>query len=337
MNRRRFVIIGCGRIAYRHAEQILKRGEITAVCDPDPEKLRLFTQKYKVPGFPDVQSLFSATTASVAVVCSPNYLHTEHSAHALQKGMHVLCEKPLCLTKTDGHRLAKLVNPGGPQLFVVLSARYHPVIRRLKSQLNAGLLGRVLSFQLNASWNRNADYYRLSSWKGQAGKDGGILFTQFSHYIDALTWCLGDIDPVAVNTRNFIHSATIEGEDTGTALLESSGGAIGSLHWTVNSTSRNMEISLVLIGEKGSVKIGGTYMDELQFESLEQPQAPENFVRSADLIDEQPRSHHDQVYLDLERALDDKENSMPGISEALQSVSLIEKIYSCSKRQVNQG
>lgn len=336
MNRRRFVIIGCGRIAYRHADQILKTGEITAVCDPDPEKLQLFTQKYKVPGFQDAESLLANVNASVAVICSPNYLHTEHTAIALQKGMDVLCEKPLCLSATDGSRLSKLAYPGGPQLFVVLSARYHPVIRRLKNQLDMGLLGRVLSFQLNASWNRNPDYYRQSSWKGQQEKDGGILFTQFSHYIDALTWCLGDLTPVAVNTRNFIHSATIQGEDSGTALLESAGGAIGAFHWTVNSTGRNMEISLVLIGEKGSVKIGGTYMDELQFESLEQPQATENFIRSADLIDDQPKSHHDQVYLDLQRALDGKDNSMPGITEALRSVSLIEKIYSCSKRQLHQ-
>lgn len=328
----RFVLVGCGRIARRHAIQINRIGILAGVCDPNPEILAGFRKEFSVPAFETPQELFSGTMADVAVICSPNGLHAHHAQLALSHGLHVLCEKPVLINPDQAAPLRQAIQDSGKMFFSVLSARFHPVIRQLRSTLSSGDLGNVLSFSLSASWNRQADYFQKSSWKGKAELDGGILFTQFSHYIDAMCWCLGEIHPLAVQTANFLHAGIIDQEDTGVAILQTGQGALGNLHWSVNSYRRNLEISWLILTEKGSFKIGGEYLQKLEYEcsvNSEKKLAAEIPQPSANA----DHSHHYQIYDELIKALHGTPHLLPDLQEALASIQLIREIYQLSGKQ----
>ncbi|ULQ53838.1 Gfo/Idh/MocA family protein [Flavihumibacter fluvii] len=324
--RNRFVIIGCGRIAHRHISEVNRIGKLVGVCDPDQVKLAAFTQQYAVPGFTGVQEMLDNCPAEVAVICSPNYLHIQHIKDVLEHRLDALCEKPLCIFSDEAAGLEQLMASAGKRVFLVLSARFHPVIQWLRQQIQQGNLGRILSFQLNACWNRTPLYYEQSNWKGKELEDGGILYTQFSHYLDALLWCLGTLRPLAVKRTNTLHHLTIEGEDTGVALLQTGGDAVGTFHWTVNSTTKNMEISLLVIAEKGTLKIGGQYMDKLEYEVVLNTGTTNTLLDEKTLV--ASGSHHDLIYDQLALAMDHQPHQLPGITEGLAAVQLIEAIYS---------
>jgi UDP-N-acetyl-2-amino-2-deoxyglucuronate dehydrogenase len=333
----RFVIIGCGKIAHRHAAQVKKIGRLIGVCDPNPDKLAIFSQQYNTTGYSDPLNMMENCDASVAIVCSPNYLHITHIKLALSRNLDVLCEKPICISTGETDDLDEFIKKSGKRLFIVLSARYHEQIINLKNQFSRKELGRLLSFQLNACWNRNPEYYQESDWKGRQGKDGGILLTQFSHYLDAMIWCLGDLEPISVKRVNFMHQDTIAGEDTGVSILTTADGAIGTLHWTVNSAIKNMEISLLVVCEKATLRLGGQYMEELEYIRMENRN--EGWLRIKDEtgqpeIPSGPRSHHDLVYAQLNLALQNKPHSLPGLAEGLKSVALIESIYAISQNHI---
>ncbi len=327
---KRFVIIGCGRIAHKHAEQANRIGLLVGACDPDQTVLDQFTQQYGISGYTDTAALFHNCQADLAIICSPNFLHITHIKLALEHGLDVLCEKPLCIDVAEAEGLKTVLARSANQVFLVLSARFHQEQIKLKQQISDGELGKLLSFQLNACWNRGNEYYEKSTWKGTLQQDGGILYTQFSHYLDALIWCLGNIQPIAVRRSNRLHGSSIEGEDTGVALLQTQDNCIGTFHWTVNSTGRNMEISLLLIGEKGTKKIGGEYMDVLEYEHI--IGQPEPGLQQQEL--KQPGGHHDKIYDQLALALDNLPNNLPGITEGLAAVNLIAAIYALPQEPV---
>lgn len=327
---KRLVIIGCGRIAHRHAGQAKRIGLLVGACDPDQTVLDQFIRQYDIPGYTDLASLFQNCHADLAIICSPNFLHITHIKMALEHGLDVLCEKPLCIDVVEAEGLKKVLAVSAKRVFLVFSARFHQELITLKQQISDGEFGKLLSFQLNACWNRGNEYYEKSPWKGTLQQDGGILYTQFSHYLDALIWCLGEIKPIAVSRSNRLHGTSIEGEDTGVALLKTQDNCIGTFHWTVNSTGRNMEISLLLIGEKGTKKIGGEYMDVLEYEYIISNPKPD--LQQQVLI--QPGGHHDKIYDQLLLALDNLPNNLPGISEGLAAVNLIAAIYAFPQEPV---
>lgn len=331
----RFVLIGCGRIARRHARQINRTGILVGVCDPDSVVLSGFTEEFPVPAFKTVLDLFNQIQADIAVICSPNGLHAEHTLLALTHGLHVLCEKPILLDADLADLIRQAQMQSGKKVYSVLSARFHPVIQQFKASMESGVFGKVLSFSLSASWNRPPEYYRKSSWKGKADLDGGILFTQFSHYLDALCWCLGGIHPLAVKTANFLHPTTIDTEDTGIALLQTDNGALGNLHWSVNSFHQNLEISWLILAEKATIKISGEYLENLEYElSIKSKMGWSNpFSASSPVMD---RSHHQEIYEELNKALLGLPNWLPDFEEALESIRLIREIYHFSGMQVTR-
>ena len=323
-----FVIIGCGRIAWRHAEQMAKVANVKAVCDIVPAKANELAKAYNAIAYYTIESLLEVETGIVfASICTPNGLHAAHAIQALQAGINVLCEKPLCINSKDGVKMIEAANEAGKKLFVVKQNRYNPPVVFLKKLLTQNELGKVFSFQLNCFWNRPPEYY--TSWKGTKRLDGGTLFTQFSHFIDLLYWLLGDVKEVKKISRNFAHP-TIEFEDSGVVLFDMVDGAIGSLNYTVNSFAKNMEGSLTIFAEKGTIKIGGQYLNELEYfnvAGMEQPTLPKGNVANGYGFYQGSMSNHDKVYENLLLALDNDNHIFANAEEGLKTVAIIEQIY----------
>ena len=323
-----FAIIGCGRIAKRHAEQIIKHGSLVAVCDVVVEKADELAAIYKAKSYYSIEDLLHhEKDLNVVSICTPNGLHALHSIKALEAGFNVLCEKPLSITKADGTKMINSALKYNKKLFVVKQNRYNPPVVFLKDLIETGKLGKIFSFQINCFWNRPNGYY--NGWKGTKDLDGGTLFTQFSHFIDLLYWLLGDVETVKTNTRNFAHPL-IEFEDTGVVLFQMKTGAIGSLNYTVNSFNKNMEGSFTVFAEKGTIKIGGQYLNELEYcnvEGITNPELPKGNPANGYGFYQGSMSNHDKVYENLIMVLKDDEHEFASAEEGLKTVEIIERIY----------
>mgnify|MGYP000963618808 CR=1 FL=1 len=269
-NTTKFAIIGCGRIAQRHAEHIRKLGKLVAVCDNEFQKAQKLGEKYDARAYENINELLENEKQNIDVVsvCTPNGLHAQHSIEALKAGYHVLCEKPMATNVYDCGEMIKTAEATNRRLFAIKQNRFNPPVAEVKKLIDNGILGKIYSLQLSCFWNRNFDYY-ANSWKGTKVLDGGTLYTQFSHFIDLLYWMVGDVKSTKGIGKNYAHEGIIEFEDTGVVLLEFHNGAIGTINYTVNSFGGNMEGSLTIFAEKGTVKIGGQYLNELEYQRIE--------------------------------------------------------------------
>lgn len=335
MNKLKFAIIGCGRIAERHAVQISRLGYLKAVCDNVGSRAISLGQKYNSKIYTDYDELLrNENELDVIAICTPNGLHAEHSIKAFKKGVHVLCEKPMAITVYDCGEMIKEAEKANKRLFVVKQNRYNPPVKAIKEALDENRLGKIYSIQLNCFWNRNAEYYNQSDWKGTINLDGGTLFTQFSHFIDLLYWMFGDIKRTESITRNFNHNRIIEFEDTGVVIVEFYNGVIGTINYTVNSYSKNMEGSLTIFGEYGTVKIGGQYLNELEYQNIKdykitnlpEGNPPNNYGQYVGSM-----SNHDKVYKNVVDVLQNKGTIGTNGFEGLKTVEIIDKIYTAAK------
>lgn len=324
-----FAIVGCGRIAKRHAEQIMNHGVLKAVCDIIPQKANELAALYSCKPYYSIEELLdNEKEIDVVSICTPNGLHAHHAIKAMEAGINVLCEKPLCIHSKDGEKMITVSKQTCTQLFVVKQNRYNPPVVAVKKLLKESKLGTIYSFQINCFWNRPQEYYS-GTWKGTKKLDGGVLFTQFSHFIDLLLWFLGDVKTVKAIAKNF-RNLTEEIEDSGVALIEMDNGAIGTLNYTVNSFQKNMEGSFTIFGEKGTVKIGGQYLNKLEYQQMEG-------ITIEDLTQGKPAnnygfyegsmSNHDKVYENLVKALQEPGHELASASEGLKTIEVIEKIY----------
>jgi predicted dehydrogenase len=326
-----FAIIGCGRIAQRHAEHIERIGKLVAVCDIIPERAKALADKYNVPFFQYSDDMFrNVKQVDVVSVCSPNGFHAEHTIKSLQAGFDVLCEKPMALTVQDCGAMINAAERANKRLFIVKQNRFNPPVAAVKKLIDEGRLGKIYSTQLNCFWNRNDEYYK-NSWKGTRTLDGGTLFTQFSHFIDLLYWMIGEVKDVHAYTGNYHHKNIIEFEDSGVVNLRFYNGAIGTIHYTVNSHNKNMEGSLTIFGEKGTVKIGGQYLNELEYQDIENyrienlpPGKPPNQYGQY----QGSMSNHDKVYQNVIEVLEGSGIIATNGLEGLKTVEIIDKIYS---------
>lgn len=330
-------IIGCGRIAQRHAHHILNTQglQLMAVCDIIQERANQLADTYMVRSYNEVQQLLEKETdVDLISVCTPNGLHATHSILALQAGKHVLCEKPMAINVQDCGLMVHAAERANKRLFVVKQNRFNPPVIAVKQLLEEGRLGRIYSLQLNCFWNRNKNYY-ADSWKGTLALDGGTLYTQFSHFIDLLYYLIGDVKNLEAYGANFHHQGIIEFEDTGVVILEFYSGTIGTVNYTVNSYGKNMEGSLTLFGEKGTVKIGGQYLNELEYQNIEgveikdlpQGNTPNNYGEYQGSM-----SNHDKVYQNLVEVLVNGGVISTNMFEGLKTVEIIDKIYNRIRR-----
>ena len=338
MNKLKFALLGCGRIGERHAEQIQRFGVLEAVCDNVSSKAAKIGQKYGSKIYYNFDELLqNENNLDVVAVCTPNGLHAEHSIKAFRRGIHVLCEKPMAITVYDCGEMIKEAEKANKRLFVVKQNRYNPPVQAIKEALDGNRLGKIFSIQLNCFWNRNTDYYTQSDWKGTLNLDGGTLFTQFSHFIDLLYWMFGDVKKVEAITRNFNHNKIIEIEDSGVVLVEFYNGIIGTINYTVNSYLKNMEGSLTIFGELGTVKIGGQYLNELEYQNIKDfsikdlpaGNPPNNYGKYVGSM-----SNHNKVYKNVVDVLQNKGTIGTNGFEGLKTVEIIDKIYTAARRSV---
>jgi UDP-N-acetyl-2-amino-2-deoxyglucuronate dehydrogenase len=329
-----FALVGCGRIGHRHAEHINRLGKLVAVCDIDQQKAQTLGRQYNVPHFTLIEDLLAnAKDAQVIAICTPNGLHAAHTIQSLKAGFHVLCEKPMALTVQDCGEMINAAEKANRRLFIVKQNRFNPPVAAVKQLIDEGRLGRIYSVQLNCFWNRNPDYYN-NSWKGTKDLDGGTLFTQFSHFIDLFYWINGDVKEAKSYTGNFGHKNIIEFEDTGCIALQFYNGSIGTINYTVNSFGKNMEGSLTIFAEKGTVKIGGQYLNELEYQRIDgyevkdlPPGNPANNYGQY----QGSMSNHDKVYENVIDVLVNGGVIATNGFEGLKTVEIIDKIYTSAK------
>lgn len=333
MEKVKFAIIGCGRIAQRHAEHINNFGKLIAVCDNVKSKADDLGAKYGAKPYYDIDELLKNEEVDVVSICSPNGLHAIHSIKSLKAGFHVLCEKPMAINVHDCGEMIKVAEKANKRLFAIKQNRFNPPVEAVKKVISEGRLGKIFSIQLSCFWNRNEDYYS-NSWKGTKDMDGGTLYTQFSHFIDLLYWLIGDIKEVEAYVGNFAHQGIIEFEDTGAIILKFYNGAIGTINYTVNSFQKNMEGSLTIFGENGTVKIGGQYINELEYqnikdykiENIAEGNKPNNYGNYLGSM-----SNHDFVYKNLIDVLQNNASISTNAFEGLKTVEIIDKIYAKAK------
>ncbi len=334
MNTLKFAIIGCGRIAARHAEHITNNGTLTAVCDIEISRAKVLGNKYSAKVYNNIDELLRKEKIDVVSICTPNGLHTEHTIKSLKAGNHVLCEKPMAISVYDCGKMIQTAEKANKRLFIVKQNRFNPPVEKVKKIIDENKLGKIYSVQLNCFWNRNFEYYKDSDWKGSKALDGGTLFTQFSHFIDLLFWMIGDIKEVSAFYNNYAHKNIIEFEDSGVVALRFYNGAIGTINYTVNSYSKNMEGSITIFGEKGTIKIGGQYLNELEYQDLENGKIknlpkgnpPNNYGKYFGSM-----SNHDKVYENVANVLTNGGIIATNGFEGLKTVEIIDKIYSSAK------
>jgi UDP-N-acetyl-2-amino-2-deoxyglucuronate dehydrogenase len=331
----KYGIIGCGRIAQRHAEHIQNNGQLIAVCDIDADKAKAMGEHYGASIFTNVEDMLtSGLSIDVVSICSPNGLHAKHAIQCLNAGFHVLCEKPLAIRVQDCGEMIQAAERNNRRLFAIKQNRFNPPVAAVKKAIEEGRLGKIMSVQLSCFWNRNVDYY-ANSWKGTRDLDGGTLYTQFSHFVDLLYWMVGDVRDVKAYMGNYVHQGIIEFEDTGVVILEFHNGAIGTINYTVNSYQKNMEGSLTIFGEKGTVKIGGQYLNELEYqniadyriENLPAGNTANNYGNYQGSM-----SNHDKVYENLVQVLEHNASITTNAFEGMKTVEIIDKIYRSAQR-----
>ncbi|MCJ8166396.1 Gfo/Idh/MocA family oxidoreductase [Pontibacter sp. E15-1] len=329
----KIALLGCGRIGNRHAEHISNQATLAAVCDIDKEKAMSLADQYQVKSYSSLEDMLEQEACDMVSICTPNGLHAKHTILSLRAGKHVLCEKPMAISVFDCGEMIKAAENANRRLFIVKQNRFNPPVKAVKELVEQGRMGRILSVQLNCFWNRNADYYH-NSWKGTKDLDGGTLYTQFSHFIDLLYWIVGDVKKVNAYVTNAIHNDLIDFEDQGTAILEFYNGVIGTVNYTVNSFQKNMEGSLTIFGEKGTVKIGGQYLNELEYQQIldyevsglppgNPPNNYGNYVGSM--------SNHDKVYQNVIEVLESNGVIATNGFEGLKTVEIIDKIYTAAQ------
>jgi UDP-N-acetyl-2-amino-2-deoxyglucuronate dehydrogenase len=329
----RFAIVGCGRIAQRHAEHINKNKDtqLVSVCDIVKEKADELANLYSAKSYDTIEELLLNNDIDIVSICSPNGLHAEHAIQVLNAGKHVLCEKPMAINVHDCGEMIKTAEKNNKRLFVVKQNRYNPPVIALKKAIDEERLGKIYSVQLSCFWNRNDEYYE-NSWKGTKDLDGGTLFTQFSHFIDLLYYLIGDVKEAKAFGGNYNHNGIIEFEDTGVAILKFYNEAIGTVNYTVNSYNKNMEGSLTIFGEKGTVKIGGQYLNELEYQEIEGYKI-ENLPLGNTANNygkyQGSMSNHDKIYENVANVLLHGGEITTNMFEGLKTVEIIDKIYSC--------
>lgn len=273
----RFAVVGCGHIGKRHAEMVVRDpgAELVALCDIRPKE-ELGIEAYLVAFFSDMTSLLqSGLDIDVINICVPNGLHAELAIQAIESGHHVVIEKPMALQVQDAERVLQTSLKYQKEVFCVMQNRYSPPSVWIKQMIDSGRLGKIYLVQLNCFWNRDERYYKSGGWHGDACLDGGTLFTQFSHFIDIMYWLFGDIQHIQARFADFNHQQLTDFEDSGLVTFEFVNGGMGCLNYSTAVWNKNMESSMLIVAENGSVKIGGQYMNEVEYCHIKDYEMPE--------------------------------------------------------------
>jgi len=322
-----FVVIGYGHIGKRHADMIRQNqaAELVAVVDTLP--IEGIQEAY----FSSLEALFASELRfDVAVIATPNYLHAPQAIMCLNHNRHVIVEKPFTLNASDAEVIISLAQQQAKQVFCVMQNRYSPPAKWLKSIIESGKLGSLYMVQINCFWNRGDGYYQQSDWRGQTQTDGGTLYTQFSHFIDMMYWLFGSISNVQSRFANFNHTDTIQFEDTGLIHFEFDQGGIGSFNYTTSVYQKNLESSITIVAENGTIKVGGQYMNEVLYcdvKSYEMPQIEASLPPNDYGHYKGSAANHQYIYQNVIEVLNGAAEIDATAEQGMKVVEIIENIY----------
>lgn len=328
----KFAVIGCGHIGKRHAEMIQRNPEAELVALIDVKDAKdLSIDQYKVPFFNTLDEfLNSGIEVDVINIASPNGFHAEQAMKCLEARKHIVVEKPMALSKQDAEKVIFKALNVHRQVFAVMQNRYSPPSEWIKSLVESGKLGTIFMVQLNCYWNRDDRYYKPNGWHGKKDLDGGTLFTQFSHFIDILYWLFGDITNIQAKFADHNHKDLTDFEDSGFVSFDFVNGGMGSLNYSTSIWNKNLESSMTIIAENGSVKIGGQYMNEVEYCHIKDYEMPEleptNPGNDYGAYKGSAANHH-YVIENVVDVLKGRSAITTNALEGLKVVDIIERIY----------
>lgn len=277
----RIAVVGCGRIAANHFKAIEAHRndlQLVAVCDNDPQALEAAQKRHGVPGYGSIVELLKSEVDVVAL-CTPSGLHPLHAVLAARAGCHVITEKPMATRWSDGLSMVRECDEAGVHLLVVKQNRRNSTLQLLKSALDAKRFGRVHMVLINVFWSRPQSYYDSAKWRGTWEFDGGALMNQASHYVDLIDWLIGPVESVQAYIATLARN--IQVEDTATVGVRWRSGALGSVNVTMLTYPKNLEGSITILGEKGTARIGGVAVNEIQHWQFEDRHPDDERVRNA--------------------------------------------------------
>lgn len=326
-----FAVVGCGRIGRRHADLLnsgaVNGAQLIAVCDSDQGRLESFSSHYGCLGFQRIEDLGSVPNLDVVVICTPSGDHASTSISAASLGAHIVVEKPMALTLADADRMILACAEHQVKLFVVKQNRFNLPIQKIRELIDSGRLGRLTLGTVRVRWCRPDSYYAQDAWRGTWSQDGGVLANQASHHIDALEWMMGDVESVYAVGKTAL--ANIEVEDTALAILKFNSGALGVIEATTATRPRDLEGSLSILGEFGSVEVSGKSLNQLRTWEMVKPNDADRDV--VDNYSENPPDVYGfghRRYLDhvVDCIVNDSSQLVDGF-EGRKSLELINAIY----------
>lgn len=328
----KWALVGCGRIAKNHfsaLKEFSENIEIVAVCDIIKDRADTAATEHGGKAYYDIESMLSDADIDIVSLCTPSGIHPEHAILAAQKKIHVLTEKPMGTRLKQGLEMTKVCQENEVHLFVVKQNRLNPTIQKVREAINEERFGKIYFAQVNVFWTRPQDYYDQAKWRGTRELDGGALMNQASHYVDLLGWLVGPVDQVMAMTSTL--ERKIEMEDTAAVALKWKHGALGSINVTMLTYPKNLEGSLTILGEKGSVKIGGIAINQVQEWTFEdQKDTKEDIESSSYQTDSVYGFGHPIYYKNVINTLRGERAEMCDGNQGLQSLELLEAIYRSS-------
>lgn len=329
----RFAVIGCGRIAPKHAESIvaLPEAELVAVCDIVPEKAQAFAEKYGAKPYTSYEEMLAKEDIEVVTIATPSDLHAPIGIAAAKSGRHVMVEKPMAMTLKSADELIKTCKDNGVKLEVIHQNRFNKSVKLMRKALEDGRFGKLTHGQATVRWNRDDNYYAQASWRGTKLQDGGVLMNQSIHNIDLLQWTFGPVESIFGYTTTAMRK--IEMEDVGGAVIKFKSGAIGLIEAASTIYPKNIEETLNVFGSTGSVIIGGIAVNRI--ETWEFPESEEEKKQIFASQESDPPTvygfGHREVISDMIQAIrEDRTPAIPG-EEGRKALEIILAIYKCQQ------
>jgi UDP-N-acetyl-2-amino-2-deoxyglucuronate dehydrogenase len=326
----RFAVVGCGRIAKNHFEAVAKHyaggARLVDICDVDPAALAAAAELTKATPHNTLSELLEKSSADCIVLATPSGLHAEQAIQVARSGRNIITEKPMATRWRDGLEMVRACDQAGVSLFVVKQNRRNSTLQFLKRAVEQGRFGRIYSVAVNVFWQRPQQYYDSAKWRGTWEFDGGAFMNQASHYIDLLDWIVGPVESVSAYTATLARN--IEVEDTGTAILKWRSGALGTLNVSMLTFPKNFEGSLTILGEKGTVRIGGVAVNDVQKWEFQDRRPEDDAVDAASYETTSVYGHGHPLYYDnVIKAMRGETTADTDGREGLRSLELLIALY----------
>ncbi|SFP18021.1 Gfo/Idh/MocA family protein [Enterovibrio norvegicus] len=334
----RIAVVGCGRISKNHfgsIQQLDQEFDLIAVCDTDLDTLKEHSERYNVPGYSSLDSLLEKENVDLVTLCTPSGVHGQQAIKAAKHGVHVITEKPMATKWEDGLAMARACEQAGVKLFVVKQNRKNSTLQMLKRAVSEGRFGKIHMVHLNVFWTRPQEYYDRAEWSGTWDMDGGAFMNQATHYVDLLHWLIGPVEKIHAFTSTH---RQIEVEDTGVVNIKWRNGGIGSMAVTMCTYPKNLEGSITILGEKGTVRIGGVAVNEIQEWNFEDERDYDVEVANANYQTTSVYGFgHPPYFQNVADVLNGKAKPETDGREGLKSLELLIAIYRSARDGVEVG